>query len=84
MKPAPTGLIAWCDSAKQVPSMPGAADDEDGFSRKDAAVTGPGTPFKAAQPRSVVCPQMLHHSVVVLIPAGANAEMNVSNGTSPG
>lgn len=35
-----------------------------------------------SQPRSVVWPHALHHSSVVLIPAGWNAEMKVERGTS--
>ena len=36
----------------------------------------------AAHPRAWVCPQALHHSRVVLIPAGWNALTNVDRGTS--
>ena len=41
-------------------------------------------PRRAAQPRSVFCPQVLHHSSVVLIATGSMTSRKVDRGTSPG
>ncbi len=54
-----------------------------GTSNDCELVGGPGTPLRSPQPLSVVCLQMLHHSVVVLIAAGSKADKKVDKGTSP-